>query len=89
LQVGTVKRNRGNVSDWQSRLIEGLAGVILPANLLDDTSVFEDFFAHTEFEQDTQGVGPHRDCCSHVEELRGLFEDFWLKAKVSEGESRS
>src|SRR5215510_8300678 len=56
LQISSVKRNSGNIFDWQSGLIESLAGVILPANLLDHAGMRENFFANTEFEQDTQRV---------------------------------
>jgi hypothetical protein len=70
-------------------LIERLAGAMLPANVLDHAGVFDDFFANSEFKQHAEGVGPHRNRCSHVEEFSGLLEDFWLEAEMSKRQGRS
>ena len=81
--------NCGNVSDRQPRLIKPFAVAILPANLLDHSSVIDNFFAHAEAYENPQGVGPHRNGCSHFEECRSLLEDFWFEAEMPEREGRT
>ena len=73
----------------KASLIEGLAATMLPANVLDHPGVFDDLFANSQFKQDAEGVGPHRNRSPHFKEFRNPLEDFWFEAEMSKRQSRS
>jgi hypothetical protein len=89
LEIGAVKRDCRNGVSRKASLIERLAGAMLPVNALDHPGMFNDLFANSEFQQHAEGVRPHRNCCSYVEEFGSLLEDFWFEAKMSKRQGRS
>ena len=89
LEIGAVKRNCGNGLNRKASLIETLAGAMLPANALDHSGMFDDLLANSEFNQHAEGVGPHRNRCSYVEQFGSLLVDFWFEAEMSKRQGRS